>query len=68
LLPAAVYFQGETGHLAYVRPPIALDRQGRMRDDVARVTQALAREIEVLVRRDPVQWHVFQPNWPSDYE
>ena len=39
-----------------------------MRDDVARVTQALAREIEVLVRRAPEQWHIFQPNWPSDYE
>jgi KDO2-lipid IV(A) lauroyltransferase len=68
LLPAAVYFEGDTGHLAYVRPPLPLAREGRMRADVARVTQALAREIELLVRRDPIQWHIFQPNWPSDYE
>jgi lauroyl/myristoyl acyltransferase len=68
LLPAAVYFDGDTGHLAYVCPPLSLERAGRMRDDVARVTQDLAREIEVLVRRAPEQWHIFQPNWPSDYE
>jgi KDO2-lipid IV(A) lauroyltransferase len=39
-----------------------------MRADVARVTQLLAHEIEMLVRRAPEQWHIFQPNWPSDYE
>jgi KDO2-lipid IV(A) lauroyltransferase len=66
LLPAAVYFEGETGHHALVRPPVSLERRGRMRDDVARVTQALAREIEFLVRKAPEQWHIFQPNWPSD--
>jgi KDO2-lipid IV(A) lauroyltransferase len=37
-----------------------------LRDDVARVTQALARELEFLIRRAPEQWHLFQPNWPSD--
>jgi KDO2-lipid IV(A) lauroyltransferase len=66
LLPAAVYFEGETGHHALVRPPVSLERTGRMRDDVARVTQALAHEIEWLVRKAPEQWHIFQPNWPSD--
>jgi lauroyl/myristoyl acyltransferase len=68
LLPAAVYFEGPTGHHAFVRPPVSLERSGRMRDDVARVTQALAYEIEFLVRKAPEQWHIFQPNWPSDYE
>jgi KDO2-lipid IV(A) lauroyltransferase len=68
LLPAAVYFDGPAGHHAFVRPPVSLARRGRMRDDVARVTQDLAREIEVLVRKAPEQWHIFQPNWPSDYE
>jgi KDO2-lipid IV(A) lauroyltransferase len=66
LLPAAVYFEGETGHHAFVRPPVSLERGGRMRDDVARVTQALAHEIELLVHKAPEQWHIFQPNWPSD--
>ena len=68
LLPAAVYFDGHDGHHAFVRPPVSLARTGRMRDDVGRVTQALAHEIEVLVRRAPEQWHIFQPNWPSDLE
>jgi len=68
LLPAAVYFDGKAGHHAFVRPPVSLARSGRMRDDVARVTQDLAHEIEVLVRRAPEQWHIFQPNWPSDLE
>ncbi len=38
----------------------------RLRDDVARVTQLVAYELEILIRRAPSQWHLFQPNWPSD--
>ena len=47
--------------------PVAADRHGRgIRDDVLRVTQALAGELEILIRRAPTQWHLMQPNWPSD--
>ena len=42
--------------------------QGRLRDDVARVTQDLADELEGLIRAAPEQWHLIQPNWPSDHE
>jgi KDO2-lipid IV(A) lauroyltransferase len=50
-----------------VRPPLAVERAGkRLRDDVQRITQDLARELEILIRRAPSQWHMFQPNWPSD--
>jgi len=67
LLPVAAYFTPRpNGHLAMVRPPISLERQGRLREDVARVTQALTHELEWLIRRAPSQWHMFQPNWPSD--
>jgi len=67
LLPAAVYFEsGNNQHLAVVRPPIKLERQGRLRDDVTAGTQTLAREFEALIRRAPTQWHLMQPNWPSD--
>ncbi len=66
LLPTAVYYEG-LGHRGVVRPPIATDRRGRLRDDVVRVTQDLAHALEELIRRAPEQWHVFQPNWPSDY-
>jgi KDO2-lipid IV(A) lauroyltransferase len=68
ILPTAVYFTGRVdGHFAWVRPPLAVERSaGRLRDDVARITQDLARELEILIRREPSQWHLFQPNWPSD--
>jgi phosphatidylinositol dimannoside acyltransferase len=35
---------------------------------VSRVTQSIAREFEEYIRRSPEQWHMFQPNWPSDFE
>jgi len=66
LLPVSVYFDGRRNHLGVVRPPIPVERTGRFRDDVQRVTQALAREMESLIREAPSQWHLFQPNWPSD--
>lgn len=67
VLPTAVYFTDRIdGHHAVVRPPLALSREGKLRDDVARGTALLARELEELIRRAPDQWHLFQPNWPSD--
>lgn len=67
ILPAAVYFTRRSdGHLGLVRPPVPTERRGKLRDDVARVTQHLADELEYLIRRSPEQWHLFQPNWPSD--
>jgi KDO2-lipid IV(A) lauroyltransferase len=66
LLPLAVYFRPGRGHHAVVRPPVAVERAGRLRDDVARITQTLANEFEVLIGAAPEQWHLLQPNWPSD--
>lgn len=67
LLPAAVYFSNRTsGHHAIIRPPIHCSREGGLRDDVNRITQVLAGELEYLIRRAPEQWHLLQPNWPSD--
>ena len=54
------------GHHAIVRPPVPAERRGKLREDVTRVTQHLAHELEYLIRRAPEQWHLFQPNWPSD--
>jgi phosphatidylinositol dimannoside acyltransferase len=67
VVPAAVYFTSQrNGHLGYVRPPLPLERRGTLRDDLQRITQLLAHELELLIRRAPEQWHLFQPNWPSD--
>jgi lauroyl/myristoyl acyltransferase len=30
------------------------------------MTQSLASEREELIRAAPAQWHLMQPNWPSD--
>ena len=35
---------------------------------MTRVTQDLALSLETLIRRAPEQWHLLQPNWPSDYD
>lgn len=67
LLPAGMYFRGRYGHLGVMRPPLETRREGRLRDDVVRITQALAVELEGLIRRAPEQWHLFQPNWPTDF-
>jgi phosphatidylinositol dimannoside acyltransferase len=67
ILPVGVYFTNRyNGHHCVVRPPLRTDRRGKLRDDITRVTQDLARELEFLIGRAPEQWHLFQPNWPSD--
>lgn len=67
LLPVATYFTDRVdGHLAVVERPITVERLGALREDLDRVTQVLTRRIESLIRRAPTQWHLFQPNWPSD--
>ena len=66
LLPVAVYFEPGRGHRTVVRPPVPSERQGRLRDDIAVITQRLADEFEELIRAAPEQWHLLQPNWPSD--
>ena len=67
MLPVAVYFKVRSDrHVAIVRPPVPPERRGRLRADVQVMTQALARELEWLIRRAPTQWHIMQPNWPSD--
>ena len=67
ILPTAVYFtSARDGHHAIIRPPVPAERRGSLREDVARITQAVATELEVLIRASPEQWHLFQPNWPSD--
>ena len=68
LLPTTVYMTPRGGHHGVIRPPMAVERQGSLREDVRRLTQDLAHQLEELIRRAPEQWHLFQPNWPSDRE
>jgi lauroyl/myristoyl acyltransferase len=66
LLPTVVYSGPGRDHSAVIRPPLATERTTTLRADVVRVTQELAYEFEEFVRQAPEQWHLFQPNWPSD--
>lgn len=68
LLPAAIFYEGRRRHRGVICPPVPAEREGRLRDDIARITQQLAFELERLIRIAPDQWHLMQPNWPSDHE
>jgi phosphatidylinositol dimannoside acyltransferase len=59
LVAAACYSGPGDGHHAVVVPVDAQRRAG-LREDVARVTQELATELEGLIRRAPEQWHVLE--------
>jgi len=68
LFPSIVYQdRGGKGH-GVIRPPLEFERTGNLRTDVATITRMLAAEFEMLIRKAPEQWHMFQPNWPSDRE
>jgi phosphatidylinositol dimannoside acyltransferase len=66
LLPVVVYSGPGNWHTGVVHPPLDTSRQGRMREDIVRVTQDLATTFEYDIRAHPEQWHIYQPNWPSD--
>ncbi len=66
LLCTAVYSGPGRDHHAVVTPPIDTTRHGRLREDVARVTQCVIDELGWLIRRAPEQWHVLQPLFVKD--
>ena len=67
LLPTAAYFTDRgVGHHGVIGAPMNCERRGKLRQDVQRITQDLAYELEKLISRAPEQWHLLQPNWPSD--
>ncbi len=69
LVPCAAYFKPAGGIYCTLREPIPAARQEkRLRDDVTRITQDIAHRLEELIRAAPEQWHLQQPNWPSDWD
>lgn len=60
---AGAFFTRGDGFHGYVRPAVEV---GHL--DVYDGTQAVAHELEALVRFAPEQWHVFVPNWLADRE
>ena len=49
-----------------IKPPIQFERSGKLRADIAALTQLVANELESMITAAPTQWHVLQPVWPSD--
>jgi lauroyl/myristoyl acyltransferase len=66
LLPVMVTSGPGNWHTGVVHPPLDVTRSGSLRADVQRLTQELATVFEGFIRRNPEQWHLYQPNWPSD--
>ena len=66
LLPVIVYSGPGSWHTGVVYPPLDTARSGSLRTDVQRLTQELAICFERAILRRPEQWHLYQPNWPSD--
>ncbi len=66
LFPTAVYQHPGGRYHGVIRPALPIERTGKLRADVQSLTEALAGELELLIEAAPSQWHMFQPNWPSD--
>jgi lauroyl/myristoyl acyltransferase len=64
LLPVALWFTPD-GWAQVINPPIAMP-DGRLRDQVPQVTQALARQFEVDIAAHPADWHMLQKLWLAD--
>ena len=67
LLPVVSYFKRGAGHRVVVLPPIE-DPGPEDRDRMVSITQQLAYRYEDMIREAPTQWHLVQPNWPSDHD
>jgi phosphatidylinositol dimannoside acyltransferase len=66
LLPVTVYSGPGNWHTGVVHRPLDTTRRGTLRSDVHRLTQELATVFEEAILEHPEQWHLYQPNWPSD--
>lgn len=66
ILPSAVFLRPRGRVEVAIGDPLEMVREGRLRDDVERLTIALVARYEALIRSAPEQWHVFQPIWPDD--
>jgi len=65
LLTVGTFF-GEDGYDMVVHEEVALPTGGDRASRVLEGTRRVARSLEEIVRLHPTQWHLLQPNWPSD--
>ena len=65
IIPNVVY-QRDGYVEGVIKDPIQFERSGKLRADIAALTQLVANELESMIALEPTQWHVLQPVWPSD--
>jgi KDO2-lipid IV(A) lauroyltransferase len=66
LFPVGVYFRDGKGYRIVVHDPVQLPDLPDREERVAAGVQEFAHVLEDIIREEPSQWHLFQPNWPSD--
>ena len=62
IVPVGSFFQDGRGHRVSIKAPVPVAAD----DDVASLTKKVGTALEDLIREAPEQWHMVQPNWPSD--
>jgi KDO2-lipid IV(A) lauroyltransferase len=68
LMPVGCYFKARRGHRFVAYPPIEFPDVADREERIAVAAQRFAAALEDIIREAPEQWHLFQPNWPSDRE
>ncbi|MBI2323360.1 MAG: lysophospholipid acyltransferase family protein [Chloroflexi bacterium] len=63
IVVAAVVRQRDNTFRGIALPPIFVDRTQQAAGETLRVTEAIARGLEELIRRCPEQWYIFRPMW-----
>jgi KDO2-lipid IV(A) lauroyltransferase len=66
LLPVGCYFKEGRGHRFVVYERVDIPEAGDRDERLALGAQRFAKVMEEVIRAAPEQWHLFQPNWPSD--
>ncbi len=66
LIPVGAYFKKGRGHRIVIHEPIEVPDLEKREARVEATAARLADTLEEIILEAPEQWHLFQPNWPSD--
>jgi KDO2-lipid IV(A) lauroyltransferase len=65
ILPAFAVRTAENRFAGHIDPPIEVERISDLRESIRLTTRRIAERFEQHIGRNPEQWTVFQPVWPS---
>ncbi len=65
LLPVGMWFTADGGWGQAINPPVCLP-EGRLKEQVPAITQAVARSFERDIAAHPADWHMLQRLWVAD--